>query len=80
MRGPLGQELEAYRGDRLAEGPLNNANLLGQRIYRSSLGMFDQLLEREGGDVRRAVAVLKEAVEESEDETPFEVLERLVAE
>jgi hypothetical protein len=29
--------------------------------------------------VQRAVAVLKDAVEEREDETPFEVLERLVA-
>ena len=79
LRGPLGRELEAYSGNRLAAGPLNNASLLGHRIYLSSLGLFDQLLEREGGDVRRAVAVLEEAVEEREDETPFEVLERLVA-
>ena len=79
LRGQLGQELEVYSGDRLAESPLNNASLLGQRIYRSSLGLFDQLLEREGGDVQRAVAVLEDAVEEREDETPFEVLERLVA-
>jgi hypothetical protein len=79
LRGPLGRELEAYSGDRLAAGPLNNASLLGHRIYLSSLGLFDQLLEREDGDVRRAVAVLEEAVEEREDETPFEVLERLVA-
>jgi predicted aminopeptidase len=80
LRGPLGQELEAYSGERLAEGPLNNASLLGQRIYRSSLGLFDRLLEREGGDVRRAVAVLGEAIDETGDETPFEVLERLVTE
>jgi len=34
---------------------LNNAIVLSRRVYRTGLGMFDGVLDREGGDLRRAV-------------------------
>jgi predicted aminopeptidase len=78
LRGALGRELEAYRGESLARRQLNNASLLGQRIYRSQLALFDSLLVLQGGDVKQAVAVLEEAVAVREDVEPFEVLAALV--
>jgi len=79
LRGPLAEEFEAYSGEVLARRPLNNASLLGARLYHSNLELFDLLLERAGGDLRRAVADLAAAVEARGDTAPFEVLEALVA-
>ncbi len=79
LRGPLAEEFEAYSGEMLARRPLNNASLLGARLYRSNLGLFDRLLERAGKDLRAAVEKIAAAVEERGDTPPFEVLEALVA-
>jgi predicted aminopeptidase len=78
LRSGLDGKLEAYRGERLAEGTLNNASLLGQRIYRSQLALFDSLLVLQGGDLRRAVATLTRAVEDRGETPPFDVLAALV--
>jgi predicted aminopeptidase len=39
-----------------ARVPLDNAVLLARRTYARELPLFDRVLAREGGDVRRAVA------------------------
>ena len=41
---------------RLAERPINNAQLVGARIYRTRLDLFDRWYEQHGRDVGRSVA------------------------
>ncbi len=77
LRGPLAEELEAYSGARLAQATLNNASLLAQRIYRTRLELFDQVLAAQGEDLQAAVASMVAALEADPDAPPFEVVERL---
>ena len=79
LRGGLDGELEAYSGSRLAANTLNNASLLAQRIYRSRLELFGQVLAAEGGDLRATVARIADALGAEPDASPFDVVERLVA-
>ena len=72
MAGQLASQLRTISGRRLAERPLNNAVVLAMRVYATGLDRFDSLLVRQGGDVRRTVAYVKENVERFED--PWEVL------
>jgi predicted aminopeptidase len=77
LRTGLADELEVYNGPRMAENTLNNASLLAQRIYRTRLELFDQVLEAEDGDLRATVARIAEALDADPDAPPFEVVERL---
>ncbi|HVE77407.1 MAG TPA: aminopeptidase [Gemmatimonadaceae bacterium] len=57
---------------------LDNAILLMRRVYNTELGLFDAVLAREGGDLRRAVARII-AVAKDAPEDPFGALRRWVA-
>ena len=72
MAGPLAADLKTIDGKRLAERPLNNAVLLSLRVYGSGLDRFDSLLVAQGGDLRRAIAVMKERTAGGGD--PWEAL------
>lgn len=58
------------------EGPINNASLLGLRLYYQRLDLFDRVYRALGVPLGTAVARMIEAAESSPD-APFEAVERL---
>ena len=59
LEGPFGARLRTFRVGRLAERPINNATLVGVRIYRTHLDWFDRWYEQHGGSVKQSVAALR---------------------
>jgi predicted aminopeptidase len=57
---------------------LNNASLLARLVYSSELGLFDLILEQEGGDLTRALERILELAR-SDREDPFRTLREAVA-
>jgi predicted aminopeptidase len=78
LTGPVGQRLRTYRIGRLTERPINNAQLIGARIYRTRLDLFDRWFERHGGDVRRSVSALDSLMTGVEGDSAYTRLERAV--
>ena len=76
LEGPVGARLLTYRIGRLAERPINNAQLVGARIYRTRLDLFDRWYERHDADVAKSVSSLKNLVDGVEGDS---VLARLTA-
>jgi predicted aminopeptidase len=60
LEGPFGARFRTVRVGRLAERPINNATLVGVRIYRTHLDWFEQWYLRHDRSVRASVAVLKQ--------------------
>ena len=60
LQGPIGAQLKTYRIGRLSERPVNNAQLIGARIYRTRLDLFDRWYQRNGADVGKTVAALRD--------------------
>ena len=58
----------------LATARFNNATILARRIYRTELPLFDAVYAREGGDLPRTIARVRELVDARRDDDPFEVL------
>jgi predicted aminopeptidase len=79
LEGPLGQRLRTYKIGRLAERPINNAQLISARIYRTRLDLFDRWYERHNRDVRRSVSALKTLMDGVEGDSAYARLERAVA-
>ncbi len=59
-----------------AERPINNATLMGIRLYYRDLGEFDRVYRASGGDLRQVVAKMVEAAKSSPD-VPYEAIARL---
>jgi len=76
LEGPLGQRLRVMRIGRLAERPINNAALVGVRLYRTHLDWFDRWYDRHGHSVRTSVAALKELMRGATGDSAFARLER----
>lgn len=79
MAGPFGGSFRTFSVDRIGERPINNAALLGTRLYRSDLHLFDDWLLIQGGDLTRAVLVLQRLLADAEGEQAFERLRRIIA-
>ena len=62
----------------MAERPINNAQLIGARIYRTRLDLFDRWFERHGGDVRRSVSALGKLMEGVEGDSAYARLGKAV--
>ncbi len=62
LEGPLGARLKTFRVGRLAERPINNATLVGVRIYRTHLDWFDRWYRQNGGTVKQSVAALRSLI------------------
>jgi predicted aminopeptidase len=58
--------------------PLDNASLLARRVYASDLELFDRVYEREGKDLRRAIARVI-GLAKARPKAPFSALEGWVA-
>jgi predicted aminopeptidase len=78
LEGPVGQRLRTFRIGRLTERPINNAQLIGARIYRTRLDLFDRWYEEHGRDVRGSVAALKTLMAGAEGDSAYARLERAV--
>jgi predicted aminopeptidase len=78
LTGPVGQRFRTIRVGRLAERPINNAQLIGSRIYRTRLDLFDRWFERHGGDVGRSVSALETLMEGVEGDSAYARLEQAV--
>src|SRR6185295_6090093 len=57
LSGGIGARLRTYRVGRLADRPINNAQLVGVLLYRTHLDWFERWFEKTG-DIKRAVAEL----------------------
>ena len=77
LAGGLDGELEAFQGPRLAERPLNNASVVGARLYLSDLDVFDRVLMQFDGDLRSAIAAMVGAVLADGERDPFTVVQEL---
>jgi len=75
LGGPVGARLRSFRIGSLPERPVNNARLIGARIYRTRLDLFDHWFERHGRDVRLSVAELGRLVDGVEGDSAFARLE-----
>jgi len=78
LEGPVGQQLRTLRVGRLADRPINNARLIGARIYRTRLDLFDRWYQQHGQDVRQSVSALKELMAGAEGDSAYARLERAV--
>lgn len=67
LAGSLAADLTTIDARRLAERPMNNAVLLSLLVYGSGLDRFDEMLERQGGDLRKLVAVLLVSIGADDD-------------
>lgn len=78
LTGPVGQRLRTFRIGRMAERPINNAQLIGARIYRTRLDLFDRWFEQHGGDVRESVSALGQVMEGVEGDSAYARLGKAV--
>jgi predicted aminopeptidase len=78
LASPFGQALRTVDPVRLGNRPINNAALLGVRLYRTGLDLFDDWQYRNGGEVDAAVFGLVEAMDGVEGEEAWLVLRSLV--
>jgi len=79
LEGPVGQRLRTYHIGRMTERPINNAQLIGARIYRTRLDLFDRWYELHGKDVRRSVSTLGTLMEGVAGDSAYTRLEQAVA-
>ena len=61
---------------RLAERPINNAQLVGVLLYRTHLDWFERWFQSKGGDVRASIAQLRGVMRGAEVDSAFARLER----
>jgi len=79
LEGDLGRRLKTVRVGRLAERPINNAALVGVRIYRTHLDWFDRWYQRHDRSVRTSVAALRELMRGVTGDSAFPRLARALA-
>jgi predicted aminopeptidase len=79
LEGPFGARFRTVRPGRLAERPINNANLVGVRIYRTHLDWFDRWYAHHGGSVQVSVAGLKAVMRGVSGDSAFARMERVLA-
>lgn len=80
LEGPVGRRLRTYRVSRLTERPINNAQLIGARIYRTRLDLFERWHQQHGGDIRQSVSALETLMAGAQGDSAFVRLERAVNE
>jgi predicted aminopeptidase len=71
LEGPVRQQLRTLRVGRLADRPINNARLIGARIYRTRLDLFERWYEQHGQDVRASVGALRQLMTGVEGDSAY---------
>ena len=74
----LGPRLRTVGPRTLERMRLDNAALLSRRVYATELDLFDRVLEREGGDLRRTIGRVRALAEESPTD-PYGAVQRWLA-
>lgn len=77
LASPFGESLRTINPRRLADRPINNAALLGVRLYRTGLELFDDWYARSGNSVDVAVFGLRDAFDEMTGLDPWATLRAL---
>jgi predicted aminopeptidase len=78
LEGPIGRRFRTFRIGRLTERPINNAQLIGARIYRTRLDLFERWYQQHGGDISGSVSALKTLMAGAEGDSAYARLERAV--
>ena len=78
LAGPLGESLRTIRVGRFAERPINNAALLGVRLYRTELPLFDRWDAAFRGDLTRALYTLGALLEDASGSQAFDRMRAMV--
>lgn len=76
LEGPFAPRFRAVRVERLAERPINNATLVGVRIYRTHLDWFDRWYLEHGSSVQTSVAALRELMRGVSGDSAFLRMQR----
>ena len=74
LTGTVGQNLETYDWRWFARGPLNNAVVIAQRIYRHNLNQFDEIFVQAGGSISEAIRAIQVRVLTQPDQDPYRAL------
>lgn len=74
LAAPLGTHLRTVDPTRLGGRPINNAALLGVRLYRTNLGLFDAWDYQNGSDLRVALYRLTSLLEDAQGPQGFQRL------
>lgn len=78
LASPFGQALRTISAARLAERPINNAALLGVRLYRTDLELFDRWLWEHDDDLAVAIHALRQLLDGVEGREAFALLRATV--
>lgn len=80
LEGPVGKQFRTIRIGRLTQRPINNAQLIAARIYRTRLDLFERWYEQHGRDIGESVRALKTLMNGVEGDSAYARLERAVHE
>lgn len=78
LNGALGQSLRTIRVARFAERPINNAMLIGVRLYRTELPLFDAWDDAFRGNITRALYTLGALLEDAKGAEAFDRMRTMV--
>lgn len=78
LNGALGQSFRTFRVSRFAERPINNATLIGVRLYRTELPLFDEWDDAFRGDLTRALYTLGALLEDAKGPEAFDRMRAMV--
>ncbi len=74
LKGPVGQSLETYDWRWLAQGTLNNAVVIAQRLYRMDLNLFDEIYLQNNADLAETIRAIQIRVFTQQDHDPYRAL------
>ncbi len=74
LTGPVGQGLETYDWRWFARGPLNNAVVIAQRLYRMNLNLFDEIYLQTNADIAETIRTIQIRVFTQADRDPYRAL------
>jgi len=78
LQGPVASRLRTFSIGRVPNRPVNNARLIGARIYRTRLDLFDRWYEQHGEDVKGSVAALGRLMKGVQGDSAYTRLARAV--
>ena len=78
LQGPVAERLRTFTIGRLPERPVNNARLIGARIYRTRLDLFDRWYQQHGEDIKTSVAAMGNLMQGVEGDSAYTRLARAV--